>query len=447
MIHNWIQERIILPLSDLITGQEVAKYLKFMLESQYWTREQLDAFQNERLRALIEHAYNHVPFYHDEMNLLGLTPKDIQTKDDLSKLPVINKDTIRREGLERFTSKAMPKSQMIMRGSSGSTGQPLLYNATKLNYSVNIAANLRGWYNFGWRLGDKYVKISQNPRKSKLKKIQDYMTGCLYVATADLSDAHMHEIMQEIDKYRPMVIRSYPDPLYIMAQYRLSHEGEFTWTPKVLTTTGNVLHPQMRQVIENAFGCKIFDSYSSEGNANVFECHTHECYHVSEEYGITEVLDEKNNPIMSGIGRVITTDLWNYATPFIRYDVQDMVELADEPCSCGRAHMAIKRILGRDNELLIAASGRRYTVHHFTVFFEPTVSPQLKDSIEQFQFVQHKDKTTTINLVVNENYDSDVEHYLVKYWSQEFGSKVDIKILDRMPITHNNKRKFIIIEK
>ena len=80
-----------LPISDWITGQEVAKYLKFMLKSQYWTREQLDAFQNERLRALIAHAYENVPFYHDEMEARGLTPADIQTKEDLVKLPIINK--------------------------------------------------------------------------------------------------------------------------------------------------------------------------------------------------------------------------------------------------------------------------------------------------------------------------------------------------------------------
>lgn len=436
-----------LPISDLIIGQQVNKYLKFVQESKTWSRKQIDAFQNERLRALIKYAYDNVPFYHDEMNSLGLTPEDIQTKEDLSKLPVINKDTIRREGLERFTSKVMPKSQMVMRGSSGSTGQPLIYYSTKLNYSIDIATHLRGWYDFGWRLGDKYIKISQNPRKGIIKNLQDWATRNLYLATADLSDKHIYEMMQQIERYQPKVIRSYPDPLYIMAQYRLAHQGEFTYHPLAITTTGNVLSLQMREIIERAFGCKIYDSYSSEGNANVFECHTHECYHVSEEYGITEVLDEKNNPITSGIGRVITTDLWNYATPFIRYDVQDLVELADKPCSCGRAHMAIKRILGRDNELLVAASGRRYTVHHFTVFFEPTISPQLKDSIEQFQFVQHKDKTTTINLVVNENYDTDVEHYLIEYWSQEFGSKVDIKILERMPIMHNNKRKFIIIEK
>jgi len=447
MIHNWIQERIILPISDLITGQEVAKYLKFMLESQYWTREQLDAFQNERLRALIEHAYNHVPYYHDVMIERGLNPADIQTKNDLVKLPIISKEVMRREGIERFTADNVPAKERIRRSSSGSTGQPFVYYATNLSYSVNLACNLRGWYNFGWRLGDKYVKISQNPRKSKLKKIQDYMTGCLYMATADLSDAHMHEIMQEIDKYRPMVIRSYPDPLYIMAQYRLAHHNEFTWSPKVLTTTGNVLRPNERETIETAFGCKIYDAYASEGNSNVFECPTHECYHSSEEYGITEILDENGNPVSKGEGRVITTDLWNYAHPFIRYDVQDRIELADKPCSCGRVHMAIKKILGRDNELLVAPSGRKYTVHHFTVFFESTVTPELKDSIDQFQFIQHRDGTTTILLVVNIRYDTEVEKFLKKYWSEEFGAAVEIKVVDRIPIMGNNKCRFIIIEK
>ena len=447
MFRNFIQENIILPMGDLITGQRVRKYLSFMLKSQYWTRAQIEAFQNERLRALIVHAYNHVPYYHDVMVERGLTPDDIQTKADLVKLPIISKEVMRREGIERFTADNVPAKDRILMSSSGSTGQPFAYYISKESYSVNMAANLRGWYNFGWRLGDRYVKISQNPRKSRIKKLQDYVTGCLYVPTADLSDAHMHEIMTELDQYKPIAIRSYPDPLYIMAQYRLAHQGEFMWCPKVLTTTGNVLRPNERETIEKAFGCKIFDAYASEGNSNVFECPTHECYHSSEEYGITEVLDEEGNPVSHRAGRVITTDLWNYAHPFIRYDVQDRVELADKPCSCGREHLAIKKIWGRDNELLVAPSGRKYTVHNFTVFFKPTVTPKLKDSIDQFQVILHKDGTATILLVVNERYDNEVERYMIDYWSKEFGAPIEIRIVDRIPIMENNKCRFIIVEK
>lgn len=447
MIKNSLQEKIVLPLCDLVTGQSVSKYLKFMFLSKNWSRKQIDEFQNARLRELIEYAYENVPFYHDTMVERGLTPKEIQTKDDLCKLPIINKDVMRREGIERFTSTSMPRSKMIKRSSSGSTGQPFEYYATKLCYSVNLAANLRGWYSFGWRLGDKYVKISQNPRKGFIKKLQDRITGCLYIATADLSDEHLHFIMQQIEKYKPEVIRSYPDPLYLMAQYRLKHMDEFTYSPKVLTTTGNVLHSNVRATIEEAFGCKIFDAYASEGNSNVFECITHQGYHSSEEYGITEIIDEEGNPIKSGVGRLVTTDLWNYAHPFIRYDVQDCVEINPEPCPCGNQHLRIKRIWGRDNELLIAPSGRRYTVHHFTVFFESTVSPELKDSIDQFQFVQHKDGSTTLNIVVNEKYDENVGEYLKRYWEREFGAEVNIIVVAQINIMKNNKRRFIIIER
>lgn len=447
MLKNILQEKIILPLSDLLTGQSVSKYLKFMLSSKEWSRERIDAFQNERLRKLIEYAYEYVPFYHDVMVEGGLTPDDIRTKEDLYKLPIINKEIMRREGIERFTSTAIPRSKMVKRSSSGSTGQPFEYYATKLCYSVNLAANLRGWYGFGWRLGDRYVKISQNPRKSFIKRLQDRITGCLYIATADLSDEHLHEIMTRIEKYRPVVIRSYPDPMFLMAQYRLKHKNEFTYSPKVLTTTGNVLHPNVRAVIEEAFGCKIFDAYASEGNSNVFECITHQGYHSSEEYGITEVVDDDGNPIDSGVGRLVTTDLWNFAHPFIRYDVQDSVEIDTEPCSCGNRHLRLKRILGRDNELLVAPSGRRYTVHHFTVFFESTVSPELRDSIDQFQFIQHKDGTTTLNIVVNGRYTPLVGKYLEDYWSREFGAAVEVNVVDRIPIMGNNKRRFVIIEK
>ena len=417
-----------------------------MLQSQYWTREQIDAFQNERLRALIEYAYNNVPFYHDVMSERGLTPADIQTKADLHKLPIINKEIIRKEGLERFTSRTMPQKQMLRLGSSGSTGQPFYHYMSRRSYSVNMAVHLRGWYSMGWRLGDRYVKMSHNLRSTRMKRMQDILTHNMCISTSDLSDEHIYEILSKLESYKPVVIRSYPDTLFIIAKYRLEHCKEFSYHPMAITTTGNVLHSQMRDTIEKAFGCKIYDSYGCEGNSSVFECTTHDCYHVSEEYNITEVLDDQDNPIQSGIGRVISTDLWNYATVFIRYDVQDRVELYGRPCSCGREHMTIKRIIGRENELLISPMGKKYTGHHFTIFCNPTNSPQLNDSIEQFQIVQHADKSITFRFVVNARYNCEVEQYVVDYWRKELGVPVDVQIVERMPILQNDKRRVIVIE-
>lgn len=442
--NHFIQEQIILPLSDMLTGQSVGKYLRFLQKSRYWSREQIDRFQNERLRLLIAHAYENVPFYREEMDKLQLTPTDIRTKEDLHLLPIVTKAMIKKEGLERFKATNIPEKSIIKGASSGSTGEPFHYLTTKEDYSVNIAANLRGWYDMGWRLGDKYIKLSQNPRKNPIKRLQDYVTNNLYLATNPLTDENFACILQQIESYKPLIIRCYPDPLLLLARYKHLHP-EFTWSPMAITTTGNTLFPEIRKEIEEAWGCKIFDSYSSEGNSCVFECFTHTCYHSTEEYGISEVLDEQGNPIKKGVGRLISTSLWNMVHPFIRYDTQDFVEVDNTPCECGREHLKILRILGRDNDVLVMPSGRRFIVHNFTVFFQMSTA-ELKKSVDQFQVIRKKNGNVVFRLVVNKNYDVEVRDYIIHFWQQEFGVPVTIELLREIPIMHNNKRHFIINE-
>lgn len=82
-----------------MTGQSVSKYLRFLQKSRYWSREEIDRFQNERLRLLITHAYGHVPFYREEMDKLQLTPADIRTKEDLRLLPIVTKAMIKKKVL------------------------------------------------------------------------------------------------------------------------------------------------------------------------------------------------------------------------------------------------------------------------------------------------------------------------------------------------------------
>ena len=213
-----------------------------------------------------------------------------------------------------------------------------------------------------------------------------------------------------------------------------------------ITTTGNTLYPEIRNEIEEAFGCKIFDSYSCEGNSNVFECETHNGYHSAEEYGITEILDEYDNLIHHGVGRLISTDLYNFAHPFIRYDTQDQVEILGKSCSCKRNLLFIKRILGRSNDIIKSSTGQRFIVHNFTGFFQ-TDDPNLKKAINNFQIVKSSDSNVTFNLVVNENYSPDVGEYIVSFWQEQLKCEIRIKILDEITLTQSGKRKFIINEK
>jgi phenylacetate-CoA ligase len=442
---NYLSERIILRASDLFLNRKVGTFLDFLNKSQFWSKEKLIDFQNSRLRILIDHACSTVPFYNELFENLNISPEDIRTIDDLRKLPILKKATIKNEGIERFTSSAFPKSKMLTSSSSGSTGEPLFYFITKDAYSMNLAANLRGWYWMGFKLGDKYVKLSQNVRNSPIKILQDRMSRNLYLATNPLIDSNFDYILKEIERYKPKIIRCYPDPLLFLARYKLNHPG-FSFKPSAITTTGNTLFPEARKEIETAFGCKIFDSYSCEGNSTVFECPSHKCYHSTEEYGISEVIDDEGNTITTGTGRLISTDLWNLAHPFIRYDTQDYLEIEETPCSCGRKHLRINKILGRNSEVLIMGNGQKYIVHNFTGFFQVD-SPQLKRSIDQFQVIKRKDGKVLFRLIVNHNYDETVLNFIRNYWETELKTIVIVETVEHIPLMSGGKRQFIINEK
>jgi phenylacetate-CoA ligase len=443
-LFNFFSENIILKIGDIITGQSVSEKLSFLMKSQWWDEEILQKYQEEKLRILIKHSVETVPYYRDLFDELKLKPKDIKTHIDLKKLPILTKANIKKEGIKRFTSTAISKSEIRNFSSSGSTGEPLFYFNTREAYSMILAANLRGWYWMGFRLGDKYIVLSQNPRSNPNKRLQDKMSNNLYLPTNPLIDSNFKFILSKIERYKPKIIRCYPDPLLFLAKFKQIHT-EYSYSPHFITTTGNVLHPETRKEIEETFGCKIFDSYSCEGNSNIFECPTHTCYHSTAEYGISEFLDGNGNNIKNGVARLISTDLWNLAHPFIRYETQDLVEVSSEPCSCGRLLPRINRIIGRDNDILQTANGRKFIVHNFTGFFQLDHS-EINRSVDLFQLIQKKNGHFLFRLVVNNNFKNTAKDFIQNYWTKEFDAPVDIEIVKEIPLTKSGKRKFIINE-
>jgi phenylacetate-CoA ligase len=363
-------------------------------------------------------------------------PKDIKSKTDLHKIPILTKKIIKSEGTKRFTSTKYYKKKVVQRTSSGYVGVPLSYIINKEAYSMDLAANLRGWYSMGYRLGDKFMKLSLNTRKAKIKQLQDFLSRNFYLHIPSYTDLRLIEVLQDIEEYKPKVIRCYPDPLLYLARSKKKNL-KFTYNPKSINTTGNILFPEVRKEIEEAFNCKIFDSYSCEGNSNVFECPTHTCYHSTEEYGISEVLNENSENITKGIGKLISTDLWNLAHPFIRYDTHDLIEVDDSICSCGRQHLKINRIIGRDNDFISIPSGRHFVVYDFTIFF--STNANLNKAIDEFQVINKGDEVLIL-LIVNDNFNENVSKFIKTYWEEQFQVPVSIKIVEFIPLTSIGKR-------
>ncbi len=425
---GFIHEHIILPIGDLLRGEQVYKYLRLLQKAEVWSGDRMEAFQQDRLRRLLTYASSEVPFYNDWFRDHGLDSENVT----LDQMPVVSKVIMRQEGINRFTAKSFPVKKRRLSRSSGSTGEPFSFYTSKLSESVNTAAKLRTWYQAGYHLGDCYMKVANGARHGKLKKLQDRINNCLYVSFFSMDDHMLASILELIEQGRPLFIRSYPIPLYLMAQYRNNHPDMYHHHPKHVFTTGSTLPDVYRDEIEKAFGCDVIDSYSCEGTPNTYETPAHNGYHVSWYYGIIEVLDENNRPISDGIGRVVSTDFWNLAHPFVRYDTQDLVEVKG-----GR----IQRIMGRECDAFVHTNGTLFTVHNFSHFF-------LYDThaVDTYQILKHKDGSITFHLVVNKSFAPDVENTIINYWQQQLGVPVDVKIVDEIPLMNNNKRLTIVEE-
>jgi len=209
-IKNYLLENIILPSSDFLLGQSISKNFKFLMKSQWWSRDQIDEHQNYNLRKLIKHAYENVPYYSNLFKRLKLTPADIKTKSDLYKIPILTKEEIRKNFPENIVAKNFSGSQYILNNSSGSTGQPLQYFTTKNALSFINASGIRSWYWMNYKLGDKYVKISSHPRDSVIKRIQDILNNSCYLYSEHLKEDFFLRMIEKIESIDPIVIRGYP---------------------------------------------------------------------------------------------------------------------------------------------------------------------------------------------------------------------------------------------
>ncbi|MDZ7720044.1 MAG: hypothetical protein U5K72_14615 [Balneolaceae bacterium] len=324
--YNSINRNLIAPASDLLFRRSIFQKLKFLEESQWWDRDQLLAYQNERLRKIIRYAYGEIPFYRTLYDRHGIKPDDIETVDDLTKLPVIQKKDIRT-----IASQRNDRNVRAVKGiSSGSTGKPLQYTKSMEAYSMHTAAGIRGWQWMGFSLGDKYMKISQNSRSGLIKRMQDKVNRSRYIFLKEINDDEFARLFETIQIYGPDYLRCYPDPLYFFARYLQKNDLQLP-AIKAINTTGNILYPEARALIEEQLNAPIHDAYSCEGGAVFYQTSPGSPYYGADEYAITEVMDAGGNRVKAGEnGRLVTTDLWNREVPFIRYDTQDVVTLASD---------------------------------------------------------------------------------------------------------------------
>mgnify|MGYP000220983596 CR=1 FL=1 len=428
---------VIFPLMELSQGTKIQKYLKWLEKTQWWKPEELEELQNKKLRALIRHAYENVPYYHRLFKRLDLSPEDIKTREDLNKIPFLTKDIIRKN-FNDMQAKNINRSQFLDASSSGTTGEPLKFYISKDSYSFGWAQSFRCWGWAGYELGEPYVKIDMRGREKILKKIQDRLMNSYHLGFTTINRENIKRYLLEIKSFNPKIIRSYASPAFLLAKY--ASEFEIKIQPGAVMSTGEKLFSHYRRLIEEQFNCKVFDCYGGEATPLAFECEMHDKYHLCDETAIVEILRGDKRVSPGEMGEIVFTNLDNYVMPFIRYKVGDVGIPSDEMCECGRGLSCVKSIEGRTGDIVVTPSGNFLSPNFFTNLFKDL------EGVNKFQILQEKLHRLDIKVVKNEKFTDRDADYISKTIKSMMGDDVEVNIdfVDYIPSTKSGKNRFII---
>ncbi len=439
--------RVVIPVGSRLAGYgDFLPYLQSLEASQWWSPAQIRELQNQKLRRLIAHVYQHVPFYRQVMDERGLTPADIQTVEDLPKLPIVDKSVITRYYNTTLRDQTIPQHRLIHATSSGSTAERLHYWTTKAQKAKKWAGLFRWWEMVGYEFGDSYVTFQLAPNQGfkgwpLVGRLEWLLLRHHWLSAQEMTDEVLNRYVENLQAWKPKLFRSYASTVYYLAR-RMNEAGLQVPIPSILTT-GETLTDHMRETIEQAFAPgRVFNEYGGDGMQIAAECEYHQGLHINAETYIVEIIKD-GRPAQEGeLGEVVLTNLEATATPFIRYNIHDVAAITHEPCPCGRGLPRLSHLEGRLTDMFVTSDGHWLTVHQFTAFFAKL------HSVKAFQVIQKEVDFILIKLVVDETFSGEDEKRIIETFRRYMGphARFELEFVDAIPVSPVGKRRFFISE-
>jgi len=414
----------------------------FLQESQWWSREKLEEYQMQQLSKLLHHAYENVPYYRKTFDERGLKPKDIQDFNDLKKLPLLDKDEIKKHRGE-FISKIHKKCHLESAHTGGSTGSPLHFWHEKGVTSLKESAffwRMWNWHDYHWgekafvikgsyEIGDR---IEYNP----IDKIVSLYNPII-------NPKAVERYLKLIIEFKPKVIRGYPSLIFLLAHFIIQNNIKLDLPSlRMIFCYAEKIFDFQRIEIQEAFKCKITDHYGhNEVLVLMQKCKENKDYHIISEYGVTEVIGYNKKPEVRDdqIREIVGTGFNNYAFPMIRYRTKDWAVISKQSCKCGRVYPLIKDIIGRSGDFILTPSGK---------LVSPTIISFALRYIKNFkdiQIVQTSTDIIEILVVPDTSYTEEEGLKFAKGVKARIGADIETRVIlvDEIKRPFKQKRRFI----
>ena len=329
----------------------------FQPEIECASREQIKAWQDERLVKQVRHVWDNVPSYRKKMEEKGVTPEDIQSSADLYKLPFTSKADLRDNYPDGLV--AVPRSKCVrVHATSGTTGKRVMAFYTQHDIDLWTDCCARAItavggseedvcqiaYGYGMFTGG--IGLDQGSRR----------VGCL---TVPISSGNTDRQIQFIRDLGTTILCCTPS----YAAYLGESMHEMGMTPDQIPLKAGIFgaeawSEEMRQDIQKTMGIKAYDIYGLtelSGPGVAFECSAQSGMHINEDHFIAEIIDPDTGEVLpeGSKGELVFTSIDKEAFPLLRYRTRDICTLTREKCPCGRTHVKMSKPRGRTDDMLI----------------------------------------------------------------------------------------------
>lgn len=445
--------RVLYPAWERLRGRPTFQLLHQLQRSERASLDELTALRTGYLRRVVRHAYQHTAFYRAAFDAVGLAPGDVETLEDLTKVPLLER-AVAQTSVEGRTA-AWPEVA-VRKTTSGSTGQPLEVRFSAESRHWRDAIRLRGFAWGGYRLGHKTMHLwgvgAVPPSRFQQAKIEvdRFLRRDVYASCMVRSNEVLAGMVELIRTEHPNVLAGYAQALADLARY-INREGLRTWDTIPVIYGAERLWEHDRQDLAQAFGPAVFETYGCrEFMLMGMECEAHDGLHEQAENLIVELLVRNNDGTVRAAkpgeqGEVAVTDLHNLACPFIRYLTGDLaVARAQTPCACGRTLPKFGAVEGRVTDTMRDADGNPVEGILFNILFL-----NMAKHTRQFQAVQRADGSLVLRVVPTSEGRLPIE---VETLIREFvgthlrGIPLCIEIVKEIPLTSAGKLRRVVVE-
>ncbi len=423
----------------------VRERLEWLRANQELSRDEMAELAFGKLRTIVRHAYQTVPYYRRVMDERGL--RDIDTPADLRRLPLLTRDVLVCEQESLLSSQADHKT-LQTNYSSGSTGRRAQFRQD-LDFRLWMRAHQLRTYEWcgGWRLGDPFVLLWGSEIYWSLKQLADRASNLLTnrreFNTFRLSPELVTSLLDKLVSFRPTLVSTYSNAMHLIAKEAQRRQLVIP-SLRAIQGTSEPLPPALRHTMATVFDCEVFDKYGMrETNIVAHESPNHGPMLIQAENVFVEFLDDNDEPCLVGQpGRVVVTTLNNWSMPLLRYVTSDLAApLAFDP-AVGLPFPQMTPVAGRQQDLITTPGGGHVDAYLFSYLL------MRFEEVHWFQVVQRELTKLTLRVYAPAGLTSRTRTALVERIHHHTGYPFEIafEAVERMPDSPTGKFRLCVSE-